>query len=239
MINKFNSITDIISGNRMLEAVVERLGIEKNYYHQELDSACQKNGTDADFVVEVIKAFSENVPFPAQELSTFPLALILDYLRKTHSYYLEKKIPEIEQSFIHLSTNFSESHSHLLHLATIFMEYKKELVEHIDNEEFVLFPYIDELLKANSRGKNYKSIGLDRYSLHLFHDEHHHDEEILTEIRRSIEYQFRNKTLPLPFQVFTNQIEVLEKDLLRHSLIEDEVLLPKALLLEQEVKKHG
>lgn len=238
MITKSSSVLDIISGNRLLESVVERFGFEKNYYNEELESVCIKTGNDPEFVFQVVKAFSENLPFPVKELSAFPIAQIIDYLKRTHQYYLDKKIPEIEQSFTFLCKDYSFSHPQLLVLASMFMNYKRDLVEHIEVEEYVLFPYINELQKVKDGKKKYQAYGLDKYSISNFHDEHHHEEEVLTKIRTTIERRFRRTIPPLPFRIFLNQIECLETDLLRHAKIEDQVLLPLALKLEHEVKNN-
>lgn len=236
MISKTASVHEIISGDKVLESVIERLGFEKRNLHAPLDDLCVEHGTDVDFVILIIKAFSEGCPFPAEELKSFRIELILDYLRKTHNFYLNKKIPEIELSFTSMCKNFSFSHPQLLVLAKLFMDYKRDLVEHIQDEEYVLFPYIEELIKVKKKGRDVRSLGLDRYSIGDFHDEHHHEEEILTQIRETIEARFRKNKVPLPFRVFTNQIEALEVDLLVHARIEDEVLIPLASILEHDVK---
>lgn len=166
----------------------------------------------------------------------FPIPLVIDYLKKTHSYYLDKKIPEIEISFTILCRDYSYSHPQLLVLAKLFMDYKKDLTEHMDYEEYVLFPYITELVKVKEQGKSLTGFGLDKYSIANFNEEHHHEEEILSNIRASIEARFRKARTPMPFRIFLNQVEALENDLLIHSRIEDEILLPKAQELEKELK---
>jgi regulator of cell morphogenesis and NO signaling len=236
MITKSTSIKEIVSGNKILESVIDRFGFERSIYHQPLIKVCNQHGADPEFVIQVIKAFSDNFPFPNQELLLFPITLIIDYLKKTHTYYLDKKIPEIELSFTTLSRDYAYSHPQLLVLAKLFMEYKKELVEHIDYEEYVLFPYILELTKVKEQGKSLTGFGLDKYSIAHFNEEHHHEEEILTKIRETIEARFKNIKTPLPFRIFLNQIAALENDLLTHSRIEDKILFPKALELEKELK---
>lgn len=236
MLSKSVSIQEIVSGNKVLESVVERFGFEKCDHNRQLDEICAKYKADSDFVLLILKAFSEGMPFPENELRSFSIPVILDYLKKTHAFYLERKIPEIELSFTAICRDYSFSHPQLLVLANLFMDYKKDLVEHIDYEEYVLFPYIEELIKVKEQGRNLSAFGLDKYSIASFNDEHHHEEDILTEIRRSIEKRFRKNMVPLPFRIFLHQVETLEKDLLKHARIEDDILIPKAFELENELK---
>jgi len=238
MVTISSPITEIISDNPLLECVVERFGFEKKKHTLGLQEICAGTNNDPHFVLEVLKAFSEDCPFPSEELKKFPIAAIIHYLRETHTFYLDKKIPEIELSFTGLSKNYSFSHPQLLILANLFMDYKKDLIEHVEFEEYIFFPYILELLKVKNHKKELKAYGLDKYSIALFIQEHHHEEAVLTSIRASIEKKFKKTYTPLPFKVFLNQIKSLEKDLLIHARIEDEVLLPMALLLEKEVKNN-
>lgn len=236
MITKSTKIKDICGASQVLEGVLDRFDFQKANPDYTLLEACRYSSFQVDFVVAILKAFSDIYAFPKKELSGFSLQNIIGYLRKTHKFYLDKKIPEIELSFIQLSRDFSYSHPQLIVLGGMFMHYKKELEEHIDHEEFILFPYIEGLLKAKEKGKKISSFGLDKYSINDFVQEHDHDEEVLSEIRSSIHERFKNSEIPFPFRIFLHQVEALEKDLLKHARVEDEVLLPMALRLEQEVK---
>ena len=43
---------------------------------------------------------------------------------------------------------------------------------------------------------------------------------------------------PLPFRVLLNQLNFFEAELWRHAWIEDKVLLPKALFIEEKLKLY-
>lgn len=236
MITKSTRIKDIYGASPVLKGVLDRFDFSKTNPNYSLSEACMNSSLHVDFVIAILKAFSDSYPFPATELSGFSINNIIGYLRKTHKFYLDKKIPEIELSFVQLSRDFSYSHPQLIVLGGMFMHYKKELEEHIDHEEYILFPYIEGLLKAKEKGKKISSFGLDKYSISDFEDEHHHDEQVLSEIRSSINQRFKGSEIPFPFRIFLHQVEALEKDLLKHAQVEDEVLLPLALQLEEEVK---
>src|SRR6266702_7736068 len=51
------------------------------------------------FMTALLRAFEEK-PFCPGDFDTFPIELIVDYIKRTHVYYLQKKLPEIEQSIL-------------------------------------------------------------------------------------------------------------------------------------------
>src|SRR4029079_6181204 len=85
---------------------------------------------------------------PIEQLKTFPNAVILDYLIKTHRYYLNKKLPEIEQQLSQLATlpgDLPET------LASVFSWLQKNMEKHFRIEEQSLFPYIEDLEKVRNK----------------------------------------------------------------------------------------
>ena len=59
---------------------------------------------------------------------------------------MSKKLPEIEQSHLHVFSKYSQSHQLLASLAILFNAYKNKLVDHVQMEEKQLFPYIRKMI---------------------------------------------------------------------------------------------
>src|SRR6202000_1191981 len=104
-------------------------------------------GEHKDFIAALLRVFEEKV-FNAREFDAFPIPLIVDYIQRTHVYYLEKKLPEIEQSILLLSGQYDAHHPILIALQNFFLRYVKDLSEHIHAEENLLLPYITALREA-------------------------------------------------------------------------------------------
>jgi regulator of cell morphogenesis and NO signaling len=234
MISTHSKIEEIISENRSAEAVFSRLHLLPPFtsYHDSIYSASRSNGYNPYFIVELLKAYSDHSEFPARELKTFSTSSILQYLKATHVYYLQKKLPEIELSIESLIRKFSYSDPDLIILTRLFLIYKEDLIEHILNEEYRLFPYIEKLEKLKQHGREYIKLN-DNYSIARFQQEHHDNEEILPEIRNIICRYSPVHTIAMPFRIFLIQLEQFEKDLLTHARIEDEILIPRIRRLEK------
>lgn len=213
---------------RLLQHIIERYEIQK----QQLSELA----VNTDFIRVIMKAFENEADFPREEMKQFPISVILDYLQKTHHYYLYKKLPEIEQSIISLLKNYESEHPLLIVLTKFFAEYRNELVNHFKAEEKQLFPYILFLEEAE---KNIPLLPFfertQYYNIAKFEEAHHDTEEDLSAVRNVIEQYTAAQTNESLYRVLLHQLQTLEQDLAVHALTEDEVLIPKALELEQKL----
>lgn len=193
---------------------------------------------DQDFIYTLLETFENTNSFSKDKYDKFPLETIIDYIQRTHTYYLSKKLLEIEQSIHILLRDYSDRHPLLPILQKFYIDYTTDLTAHIHHEEKELLPYISKLMEVEQSETNaikYYNV-IKNYSLQSFIDTHHDTEKDLSEVRSVIkEYQPR-KTNLTPFRILLSQLETFEKDLCVHALIEDNVLVPKALKLENKVK---
>src|ERR1700738_1179573 len=79
-----------------------------------------------EFLFSLISSFEERT-FSAAEFDQFSIEMIVDYIQRTHSFYLQKKLPEIEQSIILLSGLYESNHPILSALRNFFRRYCQEL----------------------------------------------------------------------------------------------------------------
>ncbi|HVD98754.1 MAG TPA: hypothetical protein VNB90_11170 [Cytophagaceae bacterium] len=237
MITKNDKVSEIINQNKSLSSVLERFGIGERDYHKTIEQAGRELNTDPEFMIEIIKAFDQENNPDKKVLMKFPVETILDYLKKTHHYYLEKKIPEIELSLHDIIRRY-KGNNVLFTLGNLFMAYKKKLTDHIRSEEKELFPYIEFLVEQLRGEFEYKSAHKKIFSFSIDHFEASHTnvEEDIQRTRETIVRYSPEQHFAMSYRIFLNQLELFEKDLHRHSIIEDEVLVPKAQQLEQIVK---
>jgi regulator of cell morphogenesis and NO signaling len=166
--------------------------------------------------------------------------MIVDYIQRTHVYYLAKKLPEIEQNILLLSGHYDSGHPILIALQNFFHRYVQDLSEHIQAEEALLLPYIAALREAGHSPADFSRFLLARrdYSIDRFLGDHHDTEDELKDIRQTIrlyEPPTDNESL---YRILLLQLQVFEQDLCVHAHIEEEVLIPKARQLEKELNSQ-
>ena len=187
-------------------------------------------------IVNQIREFDREGLIDSME--SFSVLELLDFLKVSHQYYLTKKLPEIEQSLLHITNRYSQTHHMLTSLAFFFNSYKNKLIRHIRKEDEFLFPFIENLIQAQKGNLSELEITalLNQNTLAEFEENHDPVEDELGEVIQMIYKLSDVENLPMPFRVFLNQISFFELELRKHAVIEDEVLLPKVKQLENSLK---
>ena len=197
-------------------------------------------GLNASFIFTLVKAFEDENEFPEHDLNRFSLNTILDYVHKTHSFYLNRKLPEIEQSISLLSENYAHQHPLLLLLRNFYTKYAAHLQQHILDEDKKLLPYILYLKEAVEKqlDMTYFFMRTKSCSLKKFIVGHLDTEDDLSGIRKVILSYDPPQTNQTPYRILLMQLKAFEKDLRVHALIEDRILIPRAITLEAELAKR-
>lgn len=206
------------------------------YSYEEL----RRMDINQQFIYTLLQTFEDEKTFSEKEYQKFPLEIIIDYIRRTHRYYLTKKLCEIEQNIQILLKDYSGHHPLLQILNNFFYEYTTDLTSHIHAEEKHLLPYINCLLKFE-KGKTDAQeyfAATKNYTLQTFIDSHQDTEKDLSNVRNAILNYQPPTTNQTPYRILITQLQAFEKDLSVHALIEDKVLIPRALKLEEKLNKH-
>lgn len=181
----------------------------------------------------LVEASDDHTEFPLEVLRDFSIPDLVAFLRLSHDYYLNRKLPAIEQSIYNLFREDAQADPLMRFLCAFFVDYSRVLKAHIRLEERQLFPYIDGLVSGSLNANLQAFSG---FNTQVFLDSHTDVEVELNRVRQVISLSLKDKEIPMPFRVFIHQLEQFEADLWKHAMIEDEVLLPKVQELE---RMHG
>lgn len=227
------TVNDLIDNSKMLQLITERLDMTpKNKSINQLEM-------NHELIELILDLYNDEEDFAYEKMQQFSVEDILNYLQITHKYYLSKKLPEIEQSLLHIFSKYGQSHQLLASLAIFFNSYKNKLIDHIRMEEKQLFPYIRKMIVA-SKIKTIcaESLEIDQeFSIEKFISSHSPIEDELKEVSQIIKKYSENESIPLPYKIFLNQVELFELELRKHAIIEDHVLVPMVIDLEKKLKK--
>lgn len=118
-------------------------------------------------------------------------------------------------------------------LNTFYADYREHLTEHIRLEKTHLLPYIEILLRIEGSDIPYTELNNRQFSLKGFTENHHDTEGDLSRVRNIIQQYQPPSTNQTPYRILISQLQAFEKDLNVHALIEDQILVPRALELER------
>lgn len=209
-------MADIILENYALLTVLPRFGIRLGFGEHSVADVCKRYGVNEQFflLVSNVYTFDEYLPDEAG-ISTLDVESLIAYLQRSHAYYTCTKIHSIEQQLEAMTDAHQERDSRIIR--SFFDEYKNEILNHFTYEEQYVFPYI----KAISSGANTGHVQIDKYE-----QNHSNIEDKLSDLKNII-----IKYLPEGYSSEARnnvllEIFLFEEELLKHTLIEEKILLP-------------
>ena len=224
-------IGDIVAKDFRAAAVFQRFGIDFCCGGaRSVNEACRKASIDPGAVVGALNALQ-----PADEsvddASTWSLDLLVTHIVDTHHAYIRSSGPAISSYLEKLVKVHGARHPELSRVAATFNHIHQELMPHMMKEEHVLFPYVTELAKGVTSASS--PFGTVENPIRMLEREH----EEVGEAMRLIRELTNDFTPPsdgcTTYRVCFAELERFELDLHRHVHLENNVLFPKAVVLEQ------
>lgn len=227
-------MTDLVHSNYLLLPVLNRFGIRLGFQGKTILNICKEKGIDINFFLAIVNAFHNHDYFPENELQSFSSTLIVDYLRKSHSDFNNVSLPKIETLLNNLVD--SSKSNDLKVIQSFYKKYKNELLDHILDEEENAFPYVLELQKAYDLKTNPLPEKVAQYSIQRFEKEHTNIDEKLFDLKNIIINYLEPNYNDKACNEFLFELFQFERDLKDHARIEDKILVPKVIRIENEIK---
>jgi regulator of cell morphogenesis and NO signaling len=112
---------------------------------------------------------------------------------------------------------------------SFYQKYKEELIQHIDNEEDNVFPYIEKLVNNQKPEGNYSTLS--------FEEEHTNVDEKLNDLKNLIVKYLEPEYDENICNEFLVTLFRFEKDINDHARIEDVILLLQARAIEKRLSQ--
>lgn len=164
-----------------------------------------------------------------------PLSDVMDYIVQKHHAFCRRAVATIEPRLADLLRQRGEDLPELKRIKALFAKLSTELLRHLVKEEDTLFPYIARMEQAASRGESLPrpSYGTIANPVRMMMMEH----DVSNEDFKQIRYVTNNYECPSNSSSAHNTLyqalRELEEDLQVHSELEDKVLFPRAIALEE------
>jgi regulator of cell morphogenesis and NO signaling len=229
-----------VDQNNVRAYVLYYFGIKfYEYSEQTLEQVCREKGLKVEQLVKELESPAENFKEADLPLISYPVDLIIEYLKHAHFLFVKHKLPYIAR----LVESFKAEHQAYegveKDLKTLFPLFIEDFIHHIYEEEDTLFTYI-RLLDRATRGRYNPSelfYKMERSSLQRFAIEHEAHDDEMEGIRKITRDYHLAQDAPLHVKVIYSELLQFERSLKTHAHIENEILFPKALALENGMKK--
>ena len=203
--------------------------------------ACEEKGLDAGLVEQELQQANKDFSSRPIPYNDWPLDFLADYIVNTHHSYTRKSLPDIRNYAAKVARVHGGRHPELLPIQQYVEAINAEMSAHMIKEENILFPYIKQLAasKANGQPLNAAPFGSVKSPIAIMEQEHEAAGRHMENIRTlSIGY-----TLPedacASYSLLFRMLEEFETDLHLHVHLENNILFPKALDTEKNLRQQS
>ena len=168
-----------------------------------------------------------------------PAGQLTQHIVATHHAYVRRMVPVLLAHTRKVATVHGPNHPEVVDIAVIFEKVAAELLDHMLKEENVLFPYIEALGSALESGAPVPAahFGTARNPIRMMEAEHRLAGDALYDIRKLSGTYAPPPDACTTFKVTYRELEEFERDLHRHVHLENNMLFPEAIALEDRLSR--
>lgn len=220
--NKKMKMSDLIDADYRLLLLLTRLNITLGFGEKSVEEICLLHKFDPDcFIFLVNFQSNRSIVDIEKAFESLPLDPFICYLNASHAYFLENRLPNIRRK---LSLVFSDDASLKDVVLRFFDDYMKEVHEHMQYEDEVVFPYVRQLLSEGNE---------KAYSINIFEERHNDIEDKMRDLKRILlKYVEGSKDQMLMTNILL-ELYMSEEELEAHTFIEDHLVIPRVKKLEK------
>ena len=221
--------------------VFRQLGINFGYTgNKSLEEASKEAGVAIEQVKVALEQNSLPKPTPAQEFTKWEIDALVDYIINTHHSYAKENAVIIYDLAQNVANRHSEKHPELTELVTALFFFLHDLLNHLKKEEQILFPNIRQLVKKKSCGEGitYSTFGFIKESVMGMKKEHLAAGSELKLFRKLTNDYLLPADACISYICLFEKMKEFENDLFLHLHLEDNILFPKAITLDEELKEQ-
>lgn len=230
------TVGEVVAADFRAAGVFEQFGIDFCCSgRRTLDDACRAAAADPDSVVHALEALPPAIDTD-DDAARWPIPRLIDFIVSTHHAYVRSAMPTITRHLAKLIEVHGSRHPELQRVAAYFDQVVADLGQHMQKEEQILFPYIRDLAESGDGcGRTQSLFGTVANPIQMMEREHQQVGDALRIIRELT----RGHTAPedgcTTYAITMAELLQFERDLHRHVHLENNVLFPAAVRMEQRL----
>lgn len=209
---------------------------------QTLKEACKKNDLSHSKISAELNSLPKNSTYHIN-MDEIGIERLIDFINiKYHSkekeilstihFNIQSVLTEKnnDKSFVHFIENIEE----------IFCDLMDNFIRHCNKEEEILFPHINKLLqlRAGKAKLTSNQVAVLKNPIQILVADHEKAVEIVSDIKKWTNRLNIPKNASAAYLVLIKSLKEFEKDFHMHLHLENNILFPKCIALEDELKKR-
>lgn len=230
------TLADLAATSPNAIRILERYGLDYCCGgKQAFEEACFARGLSPEQLLREIDGSAQGSA-AERDWQTAPLDELVSHIVDTHYAYLKVDLPVLEARIEKVvAAHGARDPQKLPRLAAVFAGLRRELEMHLQKEEAILFPFIVQYGRAESRNQPTPPVPFGSIANPIAAMEHEHADAggALEEIRAlTCDYNPPSYACTTVRALYDG-LKTLEKDLHVHIHLENNILFPRAIALEK------
>ncbi|MBN2173004.1 MAG: hemerythrin domain-containing protein [Bacteroidales bacterium] len=220
-------MSGLILENPRLLLLMEHLEMDFAVHEKTVEQLCKEYSVPVHLFILFANLYNGFNPEDKDVISGEDIPVIIHFLKQNHNYYKTDKYPEIIGYIRKLQDKTGNKEVRLIE--KFFTDYFNEVLEHLDYEDKVAFPYFATIAQYDQKP------GSLAFSVKEYREHHTDIETKLTDLKNLLLKHINiSDELSIRRKLILSLME-LEYDLNIHSQIEEKILIP--LVYNEESKK--
>lgn len=199
-----------------------------------IGEACEKKHIAIETLLESLNKVMVSGNDSVADYNAWPLDLLSDYIEKKHHRYVRAKIKEIVPFLNKVARVHGDNHPELKEVEQLFNDSASELSHHMQKEEMILFPFIRKMLSGEQASAT-PPFDTVQNPIEMMKNEHENEGERFRRIAALTNNYIPPVDACNTYKVSFSILKEFEEDLHLHIHLENNILFPKAIAMEQEI----
>ena len=236
-------ITDIVTNDYRTAEVFRKYGIDFwTAGKWSLAIACQNRNLNTEEVIaELQKIVRQSASNAALDFESWNIDFLADYIFNVHHSYLKKALLETKEQVKRFLDGYRKKFPELEEIEVIVNRFLKEIPPHLKQEEEIFFPYIKQIFHAHKHRESYARLlirTLRKPLEEVMQKKHETTESNLNRLRTITNNYTPPPNARIIHKITFAKLKELDKDLVQQIHLESDILLPKAIEMEQELLQN-
>jgi regulator of cell morphogenesis and NO signaling len=199
-----------------------------------IEQGCREAGADEGALIRELDALINTPAGPTPRFASWAPDTLIRYIVDNHHAYVRQALPVLLAHTAKTAGVHGERHPELVHIARLVERVASEMTDHMEKEEQILFPFIADLAAASTSGEPLPRppFGTVENPIRMMEHEHRFVGDAMAEIRSLTDGYTPPEDACATYRVCFQELEAFEADLHAHVHLENNVLFPKAVVLE-------
>ncbi|MCA9734968.1 MAG: iron-sulfur cluster repair di-iron protein [Deferribacteres bacterium] len=234
--NSFNisdTVGDLVARHPALSRVFEQMEIDYCCGGKKtLDEVCRTKGLDTKTLLIKLEESAYSGDAPVVDAAAMSLTELADHIEQTHHAYLRSELPRLDEMTNKVASVHGDKEPRLHQVRETFLALFGELSSHMMKEERILFPMVRQLDQETTAPKFHcGSLANPVRQMELEHDQ---AGTALERLRELTDGYVPPAWACNTYRALMDALAHLESDLHQHIHKENNVLFPRALIMETE-----